>query len=197
MMAVSEGLPAGFPSPDPSRKVRGEDEAVPFAIRAAVPNDAGALALVGGATFLETFAGVHTGAEIVAHCAEAHSVAAYEALLRGGAEAWVAETAGTGAVLGYAVLSGPRLPGAGEGDLELKRIYTLSVLHGGGAGRALLEACVGRARERGARRVMLGVFSENARAIAFYRRAGFERVGEYRFDVGGTGYLDWVMALVV
>ena len=52
-----------------------------WSIRQAEAADADALALVGAATFLETFASVHTGAEIVAHCREEHSAAAYARML--------------------------------------------------------------------------------------------------------------------
>lgn len=165
-----------------------------WSVRPAGAADAAALALIGGATFLETFAEVHTGPEIVAHCAAQHSVAAYLRLLADATDAWLAETAGTGAPLGYAVLAPPDLPGAGAGDLELKRIYTLSRLHGSGAGAALLAAALARARARGAARLLLGVYSGNPRGIAFYQKSGFARIGEHRFMVGETGYEDWIMA---
>jgi RimJ/RimL family protein N-acetyltransferase len=48
---------------------------------------------------------------------------------------------------------------------------------GVGAGGALLEAAVAWAAAAGFRRVVLGVFPENARAIAFYERHGFVREG--------------------
>ena len=165
-----------------------------WSIRSAGPADAGSLALIGAATFLETFAEVHTAAEIVAHCAMEHSLAAYLRLLDAETDAWLAETSATGAPLGYAILAPPDLPGARPGDLELKRIYTLSRLHGSGAGPALLAATLARAQERGAARLLLGVYSGNARAIAFYGKAGFARIAAHRFLVGGTGYEDWVLA---
>jgi ribosomal protein S18 acetylase RimI-like enzyme len=48
---------------------------------------------------------------------------------------------------------------------------------GVGAGGALLEAAADWAAEAGFRKVALGVFPENERAIAFYERHGFEREG--------------------
>jgi diamine N-acetyltransferase len=165
-----------------------------WTIRRANQADAGVLALIGAATFLETFAEVHTGDEIVAHCAAEHSPAAYMRLLGADADAWVAQTSLTGAPLGYAILGRPDLPGSRPGDLELKRIYTLSRLHGTGAGAALMAAVLAQAAARGAERLLLGVYSGNPRAIALYRKAGFERVGEHRFIVGETGYEDWILA---
>jgi ribosomal protein S18 acetylase RimI-like enzyme len=167
---------------------------VNWSIRQAGLADVKTLALIGSATFLETFADVHTGAEIVAHCEAEHSIPAYERLLGPETDVWLAETAVTAAPAGYAVLAQPDLPGHRPGDLELRRIYTLSRLHGTGAGAALMERAVARAQERGAARLLLGVYSGNARAIAFYRKVGFDRIGEHRFFVSQTGYEDWILA---
>jgi ribosomal protein S18 acetylase RimI-like enzyme len=156
--------------------------------------DAEALALIGAATFMATFAEVHTGAEIAAHCRNEHSAAAYARLVGAGAEAWLVETA-TAAPVGYAVLAPADLPGQRDGDLELKRIYLLPGYHGGGAGADLMRMVVDRARERGAARLLLGVYSANGRALAYYRKHGFVRIGEHRFFVGATGYDDFVLAL--
>jgi ribosomal protein S18 acetylase RimI-like enzyme len=49
-----------------------------------------------------------------------------------------------------------------------------------GAGGALLEAAVAWAAATGFRRVALGVFPANVRAIAFYERHGFGREGVRR-----------------
>jgi RimJ/RimL family protein N-acetyltransferase len=48
---------------------------------------------------------------------------------------------------------------------------------GVGAGGALLEAAAGWAASVGFRRIVLGVFPGNTRAIAFYERHGFTREG--------------------
>lgn len=171
------------------------DGARGWAIREAGAEDADLLALIGAASFLETFADVHTGQEIVAHCGAHHSASAYRALLAKGADAWLIETSTTQAPVGYAVLTDADLPGAAEdGDLELKRIYMLSRLHGTGAAAELMRLVVDRARRRGARRLLLDVYSKNDRAIAFYRKYGFAKIADVRFLVGGTGYDDIVLA---
>lgn len=161
-------------------------------LREAGPADAGALALVGAATFLESFAGILDGAAIEAHCARAHSPAAYRNALDGGGRAWLAEAKVHGAPIGYALAAPPDLPGARGGDVELKRIYSLSRWHGSGLGAALLDAVI--AAYPGAPRLILGVYALNARAIALYRKHGFEPVATRRFDVGGTMYEDAVLA---
>lgn len=163
-------------------------------IREAGAGDAELLAIVGSATFLETFAEVHTGEEIVEHCAVHHSAAAYRALFAKGADAWLVESRATRAPVGYAVLTQVDLPGAEEGDLELKRIYVLSRLHGAGVAATLMERLTARARERGAHRLLLDVYEKNDRAVAFYGKYGFRKIADVRFFVGKTAYDDIVLA---
>jgi hypothetical protein len=98
-----------------------------WSVRDAGPADAEALALIGAATFLETFAGILEGRAIVAHCLKQHSITAYEDYFGAGATAWLAETVEGGAPIGFALLAKAALPGADPArDLELKRIYSLS-----------------------------------------------------------------------
>ena len=61
-------------------------------------------------------------------------------------------------------------------------------------GARLLAACLDAARAAGATDLWLGVWQENPRAIAFYRKHGFEIVGEKTFVVGSDPQTDWVMA---
>ena len=160
-------------------------------------NDAGRLALVGEATFLETFAGILDGAAIVEHCSRSSSPAALEELLAKGSRAWLAEIDPGGAPIGFALLTKPDLPGAhvDGSDLELKRIYLLSRFHGLGVGAALMNEAVAAARDSGARRLLLGVYSGNERAQAFYRKIGFVPVASRSFRVGSEDYDDTVFAL--
>jgi ribosomal protein S18 acetylase RimI-like enzyme len=161
-------------------------------IRPAGPDDVEALALVGAATFLESFAGVVDGAGIVAHCARQHSADAYRAYFAKGAQAWIAEVEPGGAPVGYALICKPELEQAREGDIELKRIYLFSRFQGSGIARSLMDAV--KAAASGHARLLLGVKDDNHRALAFYRKHGFETIGTRRFDVGGKTYDDFVLA---
>lgn len=166
-----------------------------WTLRRATQGDAASLALLGAATFLESYAGELGGGDILAHCARRHTIAAYAEGLASGWCAWLAE-APRGAPIGYAVLSTSDIPQAQPGDLELKRIYALSRWHGSGLGPALLATAVEEARARGAPRLLVGAYARNRRALAFYRRSGFEVAGERSFTVGATTYDDdVVMAL--
>jgi len=156
-----------------------------FTVRAAGPDDPAALALVGAATFLESYAGVVDGRAIIRHCAKQHTAAVYAASLANPAHAlWIAERAPGAAPVGYLHLTPPALPvETGPGDLEIKRIYVLASQHRLGLGRRFMELALNHARARNAMRLLLGVYQGNSRALAFYERMGFEKVGMRQFNV--------------
>ena len=151
-------------------------------LRQAVPGDEGKLALVGGASFLESFADDHDGDAVVKFVNETHSPAYYAALLADPAcRIWVLEEA-VGAVVGYAVLQPAKLPFTDAAtDVELKRIYVLSKWHGGGWGAKLFQVVEDEARARGAHRLVLSVYVKNFSAQTFYQKRGFASVGKWEF----------------
>jgi diamine N-acetyltransferase len=172
---------------------------VEISIRPATAADAPALALVGQSTFLETYSTVLPASDILAHCTHEHGQARYEAWFgQPDYSFWVAEIAATGVAVGYAMLSPPDLPVPLEpGDLEIKRIYLLSRFQGGGVGARLMAAALEAARAAGARRVLLGVYGENASAKSFYARQGFTQAGVRKFQVGANTYDDLVLARAI
>jgi ribosomal protein S18 acetylase RimI-like enzyme len=70
-------------------------------------------------------------------------------------------------------------------DCWLEDLFVEAGARGSGLGRALVEATLERARERGCRRVELDVNTENAPALGLYRSLGFE--------TGKTGGQDLLM----
>ena len=168
------------------------DDGPSWTIREAGADDAAALALIGAATFLETFAGILDGDAIVGHCAVQHNAAAYRDYLATGARAWLAEAQPGGAPVGFVLIGKPDLAAALDGDIELKRIYALSRFHGTGLGAALMKQALEAAH--GHRRLLLGVYEGNQRALAFYRKQGFADLATRQFNVGGKLYDDFVLA---
>ncbi len=159
----------------------------PVALRPCTLEDAGALALVAAATFLEAFAGILPGPAILQHCARHHTPGAYaKYLATAGVHAWLAVMRHGDAPVGYSMLTPPDLPlpDLAPGDLELKRIYLFSKFQGSGTGQQLMDVAIERARNMRSPRLLLGVFAGNSRAIRFYRRNGFEQVGVRSFTVG-------------
>ncbi|HEY8616400.1 GNAT family N-acetyltransferase [Phenylobacterium sp.] len=165
-------------------------------IRPCVADDAAALALVGQATFLETYAGMLPLSDILHHCRHEHGEVRYAGWLgRPGYRFWIAEMAVGGAPVAYAMTCPPDLPvQTGPGDVELKRIYALHRFHGSGLGPRLMAAAIEGAQAAGASRLLLGANRDNGRALAFYARRGFVQVGERRFKVGANEYDDVVLA---
>ena len=165
-------------------------------IRQAAIADAGALALVGSATFLETYAHMIPGGDMVAHCAAKHDANTYAAWLKDpSVTVWIAETEAKSPV-GYLVLTRATLPEAAPHpeDLEVQRIYVLSRFHRTGMGFALMNLAVAKGLSKGANRIVLGVHNDNARALAFYGRNGFVVIGERKFTVGASVFHDSVLA---
>jgi len=169
-------------------------------IRPCAPGDEAALALIGQASFLEAFAGTLRGVDILEHCAHKHSRELYRAwLAEPRMDSWLAEVQQGGAPVGYLVLCPPvaaELPLADldPGDAEIKRIYLLHRFQGLGLGAALMQAARVRAAQRGARRLVLGVYAGNDQAIAFYEAQGFRAVGRRTFRVGATDCEDLILA---
>lgn len=163
-----------------------------WAIRAATPDDAEALAMVAQATFLEAYAGLVSGPDMVAHARTQNSAEAMRECLAGGGRIWIAEARGTRAPIGFAMLVAATFDDALPGDIELKRIYVLDRCQGTGLAQALLDLVV--AASAGHARLVLGVNRDNLKAQGFYRKHGFAIAGERTFTVGATTFDDYIYA---
>ena len=168
-----------------------------YRIRRCHAADAAMLSLVGGATFLQTYAPTHDAADILAHATKNHSTGSYERLLAVPENrAYFAEIEPGGAAIGYILCAAPDLPAetVEPGDYELRRIYLLHRFQGLGIGQALMRQAIDAAREQGYRRLTLGVYGKNHDALRFYERSGFREIGERTFTVGRTVCHDYVLA---
>ncbi|CAN5375420.1 GNAT family N-acetyltransferase [soil metagenome] len=163
--------------------------------RRAGAGDAPALSLLGGATFLASFAHDHPGIALVDHALNAHSQAFYTAALADPDQVVIIGETPLGAPVGYALLTRPTIPvEAAPADYELKRIYLLGPWQGGGLGEHLLGLAINAARERGTKRLLLAVYPQNEKARRFYARHGFEHIGRMTFMVGDVPFEDLVYA---
>jgi ribosomal protein S18 acetylase RimI-like enzyme len=167
----------------------------PVVWRAAVVADAEALAYLGAATFMATFAFDHPGQPLIEHLRQEHSAAYYAAALGDPAIDILLGETPLGAPVGYAMVTPPSHPALQqEGDIELKRIYLLGPWQGGGNGKDLLDLVFAVAKKRMAKRLLLSVYEKNVRAVGFYERAGFAAIGETVFMVGPVPFRDLVYA---
>lgn len=76
----------------------------------------------------------------------------------------------------------------------LSKCYVHPRAQGSGLAGRLMAATLDTARAAGAVQIVLGVNGQNARAQAFYRRAGFAVAGERTFTVGRRVERDLVLS---
>ncbi|HXC58987.1 MAG TPA: GNAT family N-acetyltransferase [Steroidobacteraceae bacterium] len=171
-----------------------------ISLRLARTGDEPRLSLLGGATFLESYAHMLPVTDVLAHVARQHAAEVYARwLIDPACRCWLLECEPGHAPVGYAVVTPPDLPlsDLADDDLEIRRIYLLHKYQRGGRGRQLMQAVREHARAAGARRLLLGVYSRNAVALAFYERQGFSRAGTRQFRVGANDYFDYILQLVL
>jgi GNAT superfamily N-acetyltransferase len=77
--------------------------------------------------------------------------------------------------------------------MRLNRLYVDQPARGTGLAARLLEAVETQCRAFGLETLRLGVYDQNARAIAFYRRSGFAAVGTTSFHMGQDIQSDLIM----
>lgn len=186
-----------------------------FQIRKAAASDNEALAALGAEVFTATFAHSCTKEQLQAFLDEAYTPEAIAKDIADSSKDVLVATEndgdgdgsspspgapGGGRLLGFIYLTrGSSEPCVAhlERPVELQRLYISLGAHGKGLGKALSLAADALAREQGFKTMWLGVWEENHKAQAFYRKMGYERIGEHVFDVGGDLQTDeiWWKAL--
>jgi diamine N-acetyltransferase len=76
------------------------------------------------------------------------------------------------------------------GIMKLHKCYLLPEFHGRGLGSRLLKHCEMEVRKLGARKLILAVNKNNLKAVAAYRRNGFEVAESIVTDFGGGFVMD-------
>jgi GNAT superfamily N-acetyltransferase len=76
----------------------------------------------------------------------------------------------------------------GADDAWLEDLFVVESERGKGAGRALLQACIDRAAERGCKRVQLDANERNEGAIRLYESVDFRCRVPHRFEGGRNLY---------
>ncbi|MBW2409092.1 MAG: GNAT family N-acetyltransferase, partial [Deltaproteobacteria bacterium] len=91
-----------------------------------------------------------------------------------------------GREIGYVMLRTGETPDSvpGTKPVELVRIYIEEIIIGKGYGSAIMQSCLEAAKRVGHRTIWLGVWEKNLRAIRFYEKWGFKKVGTQKFVLG-------------
>lgn len=83
----------------------------------------------------------------------------------------------------------------GPNPIELLRLYVDSPWHGKGLAHQLMETAIKTSRERGFKTLWLGVWENNLKAQAFYKKWKFRETGSHIFQLGADPQVDLIMAL--
>jgi ribosomal protein S18 acetylase RimI-like enzyme len=165
--------------------------------RDATPADGAALDAMAQAIWIETFAHGVSAEDAATYLSQAYGPnGKLLADLSSGAARFHLALADA-RLVGYAKLNPPWLPDAEPGVMQLSQIYVSSDQHGAGVGKVLLDWAIATARAEDATALLLTVWEENHRAAAFYRKHGFEHVGNYAFAVGTQVDTDHIMRLAL
>jgi len=164
-------------------------------LRLATAEDAALLAELGHRTFLDAFRESVAREDMEMYLSEAFTESKMAEELSDPAALFILAFLDEASV-GYAKLHfGPAHASVtGEAPVKLWRMYSDARWYGRGIGGALMEEAVRLTGERGGRTLWLTVNIHNARAIAFYRKWGFEVVGTATFALGHALHTDHVMA---
>ncbi len=157
-----------------------------IAYREPVIDDANALAVLARETFGEAFGHLYQPDDLAAFYAEWKTPEAFAGWIAdprvGILVAYAGETP-----IGYAMTGedikldydpAPRIA------LELKQLYIASSHHGAGVAHKFMDWIMARAKAIAADEIVLSVYSENPRGIAFYHKHGFAKVADTTFIVG-------------
>jgi GNAT superfamily N-acetyltransferase len=165
-----------------------------LSFREAVVSDASLIAHIGAETFKATFGPDNTPEDMEAYLVANFNLEVIKALLD--------ETSSTfllgyeyEKVIGYAMLMEGVPPDSivSPNPIELVRFYILPELIGSGYGSELMSACLAKAYDLGHTTVWLGVWEKNLRAIRFYEKWGFRKVGIKQFILGQDVQSDFIM----
>ncbi len=165
-------------------------------LRKVTLNDIDQLQKIGRQTFFETFAESNTEENMEEYLNNGFSAEKlHSELSNTNSEFYFALEEDT--VIGYLKLN------FGESQTELKdnkaleieRIYVLKEFHGKKIGQLLYDKAIQVATERKSDYVWLGVWEENPRAIAFYKKNGFVEFDKHIFRLGDDEQTDIMMKL--
>jgi ribosomal protein S18 acetylase RimI-like enzyme len=166
-----------------------------FVIRRATEGDAAMLARVGAELFATAFGAQNDPNDLRAYLAKAFSPAVQHAELADIDRVTLIAETSHASPAGYAMLRrGARSETvAATHPGEVQRFYVTPAFQGRGLAQQLMSACVEQAEEWGCDALWLGVWELNPRAIAFYEKCGFRKVGRQYFMVGSDRQHDYVM----
>lgn len=172
-----------------------KDNATP-SVRVATIEDADHLTQIAEKTFRDSYGSVNSPEDMNAYC-RLHFGLEQQSL------AILDQTKTTllleldGLLGGFAQLCWHKAPSCdiqAKSPSEILRFYLEQKLHGTGAAQALMNSVFKEAQQTDTDVLWLGVWAQNFRALAFYRKQGFIEIGEHTFQLGTDRQRDLIVA---
>jgi ribosomal protein S18 acetylase RimI-like enzyme len=169
-----------------------------YSLRRTVQSDAASLAAFASRTFFEAFGSDNDPTRMAAHLAATYGPEQQRAELSDPSVVTLLLEV-DGVMAGYAMVRRNTPPACVKirTAVELWRFYIDRPWHGRGGAQRLMAGVREVATAFGAPAIWLGVFERNARAIAFYRKCGFEDAGAGEYILGGERQTDRILAASV
>ena len=166
-----------------------------FSICRATPDDSSLIADIGASTFEASFGANNRLEDMEQYLSLSFSKAHIEVQLAEPSTIFLLAYEDCKAV-GYVMLRVSKKPMVviGPKPVELVRLYIEEEIIGKGYGSALMNSCLKEAKKNGRRTIWLGVWEKNLRAIRFYEKWGFTKLGTKEFVLGSDLQNDHIMA---
>lgn len=164
--------------------------------RDATAADAHALAAFAELSFTETFGHLYPPEDLAAYVEAKYRAPVIGAEIADPASRYRLALRGDD-IVGYCKMGEVDMEVDASDALELHRLYVDTSTKGTGVAKTLMDEALSWARGKGARVMFLSVWENNTRAQAFYKRYGFEHVGEHKFMVGRVADRDFIWRLVL
>lgn len=156
-------------------------------------HDAGLLAELGSRTFSDTFAAFNSQDDIEDYIRKTYDPMKIQKELTERTISYMIAYLDDVAA-GFAKLNHKRNPDGGTDNCaEIEKIFILNNLIGKKVGKALMLRLIDQARQCNYDYLWLGVWEKNERAIAFYKKFGFEIFGRHDFWLGKDKQNDLLM----
>ena len=167
-------------------------------IRKADRSDARTLSEIAERTFRDTFSAMNDAEDVDRYCRATYSESIQAAEISNPHMVTLLSEA-DGNIAGFAQLRWGDAPSCvlAESPGEIQRFYVVDAWQGKGIARRLMKSSIEEMKRHGSDVVWLGVWENNSRAIAFYRKCGFAEVGDHVFVLGSDPQRDIVMAATV
>lgn len=163
-------------------------------ITACQPEDLEVLKMVGIETFNDTFAAQNTVENMQQYLERAYADEKLLEELRN-KDSFFYFLKDQGEILGYIKLNieQAQTEKIAENSLEVERIYIRKAHFRKGYGKQLLQFAQEKANDFGKTTLWLGVWEYNFNAQSFYKKMGFNRIGEHSFVMGDDEQIDFIL----